>query len=194
LETFAKTLRRLPTDKIAELADVLLDAYERNARLFIAGNGGSAALASHFACDLQKSVCGVNPRQKQKRFRVIALTDNVATLTAWANDEGYPHIFSEPLKNLAEPGDLFIAISASGNSPNVVEALRTAREMGLHTIGWLGFSGGAALELCDTALHVPVDDYGLVEGAHDVLAHLLTAWLTEAVVDREQQHTGNHRG
>lgn len=181
---FAKALGDLSVEEIDAVVQVLLDAYDRNARIFIAGNGGSASLASHLACDLEKTAAGPNPRAVQKRLRALSLNDNMATFSAWANDEGYRHVFAEQLRSHAEPGDLLVVISASGNSPNIVSALETASEMGVASVALLGFDGGRALELCDHALHVNVSDYGIVEGVHGVLTHVITASLVLALGER----------
>lgn len=181
LAQFNEAVRRVSLDEIARANHALLNAFERGAWVFVAGNGGSASMASHLACDLEKTVSGKDPRSAKKRFRVQSLVDNVARLTAWANDETYDCVFSEPLRNQASANDVLVVVTASGNSPNVLAALETARDMGLVTIGCLGFDGGKAAALCDIPLLVPVFDYGIVEGAHGVIAHLMTSWLTRAV-------------
>ena len=181
LAQFNEAVRRVSLDEINRANHALLDAFERGSWVFVAGNGGSASLASHLACDLEKTVSGKDPRSAKKRFRVQSLVDNVARLTAWANDETYDCVFSEPLRNQASTNDVLVVVTASGNSPNVLAALETARDMGLVTIGCLGFDGGKAAALCDVPLLVPVFDYGIVEGAHGVIAHLMTSWLTRAV-------------
>jgi D-sedoheptulose 7-phosphate isomerase len=181
LRQFGEVMRKVSQDQINTASAALFDAFERGAWVFVAGNGGSASLASHLACDLEKTVSGKDPRAAKKRFRVQSLVDNTARLTAWANDETYDCVFSEPLVNQASPGDVLVVISASGNSPNVIAALETARELGMVTLGCLGFAGGKALALCDHPILVPSSDYGIVEGAHGVVSHLLTSWLTRAV-------------
>lgn len=180
LSSFADVMGKFPTASVVQANATLLAAYDRGAKVFIAGNGGSASLASHLACDLEKTTTGASPRDVHQRFQVMSLVDNVASLTAWANDECFDCIFAERLKGRAGPGDVLLVISASGNSPNIIEALRTARALGMESIGWLGFSGGRALELCDIAVHVSSEDYGLVESVHGLIAHLTTSWLTRA--------------
>ena len=170
-------LKKIPIENIERITDILLNTYERQAKLFITGNGGSAATASHLACDLSKTILGVNPIQKEKRFQVLSLTANIAIMTAWANDEGYENIFSEQLKNMANEGDLLIVISASGNSPNIIKALEAARSLKLKSIGLLGFGGGRAKYLVDASIIIESNDYGYVEGAHSVLGHMITSWL-----------------
>jgi len=181
LRQFGEVMSNVSQDQINTASAALLHAFEQGAWVFVAGNGGSASLASHLACDLEKTVSGKDPRSAKKRFRVQSLVDNTARLTAWANDETYDCVFSEPLVNQASPGDMLVVISASGNSPNVIAALHTARELGMVTLGCLGFDGGKALALCDHPILVPSNDYGIVEGAHGVVSHLLTSWLTRAV-------------
>lgn len=181
ISSFADIIRKVSVRQVMEANAALLAAFERGSWVFVAGNGGSAALASHVACDFEKTVSGKDPRSAKKRFRVTSLVDNVARLTAWANDETYDCVFSEPLRTQASPGDILLVITASGNSPNVLEALRTAREMGVTTIGCLGFDGGKAQALCDHPILVPIHDYGVVEGAHGVISHMITSWLTQAV-------------
>jgi D-sedoheptulose 7-phosphate isomerase len=148
---------------------MLVNAYEQQHAIFLFGNGGSAALASHFACDLGKGTVNGS----SKRFRVIALTDNVPLMTAWANDSHYDDIFSEQLANFAGPGDVAFAISGSGNSPNVLKALRTARQAGSTTAGLTGFSGGKMLGLCDACIVVPCDNMQIIEDLHLCVAHSL---------------------
>ena len=151
------------------MANLLVHAYENENSILLFGNGGSAALASHFACDLGKGTVNGS----KKRFRVIALTDNVPLMTAWANDAKYEDIFAEQLANFARPGDLAFAISGSGNSPNVLRALRTARDLGSATIGLTGFSGGKMRALCDACIVVPCDNMQIIEDLHLCVAHSL---------------------
>jgi D-sedoheptulose 7-phosphate isomerase len=166
----AEALGRIPAQPINEAIDVLLQARSEGQRVFVIGNGGSAAAASHFVCDLVKSaeVSWFEP------LRAFSLGDNVPLLTAWGNDAAYARIFSEQVRALADAGDVLIAITASGNSPNVVAGLTAAATKGVRTIGLLGFDGGAALDLVDIAIHVPSHDYGVVEAAHGAVAHAIT--------------------
>ena len=140
LSELTEVLALVPGDALARVAQLLLDVRAAGRRVYIVGNGGSAATASHFVCDLVKTarVPGLEP------LRAFALTDNIPLLTAWSNDSAYEDCFAEQVAALAEPGDLVIGISASGNSPNVVSALRTAANRDIQTIGILGFDGGAA--------------------------------------------------
>src|ERR1700676_94620 len=136
-ETYRRVISELPHGAIEQATVELLRAYQDGKCVFIFGNGGSAALASHFACDLGKgTVIGNNGH---KRFRVMALTDNVPLMTAWANDSCYEGIFAEQLQNLVAPGDVAFAISGSGNSPNILRALEVARDARANTVGLTGF-------------------------------------------------------
>ncbi len=163
----SEVLRNIPCTVIELVIQALLQAHEDGRNVFLFGNGGSAALASHMACDLGKGMAEVTDR----RSRVLSLTDNVPLITAWANDVDYEEIFSEQLKSLAQPGDVAFAISSSGNSPNVLRALRTAKSLGALTIGLTGFEGGKARPLCDLCIIVPSDNTQIIEDAHTILAH-----------------------
>jgi D-sedoheptulose 7-phosphate isomerase len=160
---------------VRRVIDVLLTAYTASANVFIFGNGGSAATASHFACDLGKGVPGVNG----KRFKVVSLTDNVPMLTAWANDTRFDRVFAEQLENLVRPRDVVVGISSSGNSPNVLRAMELARERGATTVGLTGFRGGQLKALCDVCVIVPSDQIDQVEDAHLALQHLVCRVLRE---------------
>ncbi len=183
------TLDRLPHDDVHAFARSLHDAYDRGAQVFVVGNGGSAATASHMACDLCKTVLGKAPDGK-KRFRVIALTDNVPLLTAWGNDVGYETVFAEQLKNFAQARDLLVVITGSGNSPNIVEAVHAARALGLRTVGLLGFDGGDVRRVLDQAIIVESDNYGYIEDAHMILTHLVTAYFKQTLNRAETNAEG----
>lgn len=170
-------LRQISGDAVTSAAERLLGAYRRGAQVLVAGNGGSASTASHLACDLGKTVLGADPTSRSARFRVVSLADNVALLTAWANDEGYDTVFAEQVKALGQEPDVLIVLSVSGSSPNVLAAVNAARARGMETIGLLGGDGGEAKNLLDDAIVVPCDDYGHVESAHLVLSHLMTRWF-----------------
>ncbi len=168
-------LERLKLEDVRQSIDIIMDAYHADKQIFVIGNGGSASTASHLACDLGKgtSVAG------KPRFRVISLTDNVATMTAWSNDVAYEDVFVEQLKNLVNPGDVVIGISASGNSENVIRAMQHATDIDCQTIGWSGFGGGKLATICDVNVVVGSDQYGPVEDVHLILNHVLHAWITE---------------
>jgi D-sedoheptulose 7-phosphate isomerase len=165
---------------VAELeraVDLLFDTYRAGRTILVCGNGGSASTASHLACDFQKATVAPGAA----RVRCISLVDNVASLTAWGNDNSFDEVFSQPLRSLAAPGDTLIVISASGNSPNVLCALAAARDMRVRTIALLGFGGGQAASLVDVPVVLESRDYGWVESAHLVLEHVLTYALRDRV-------------
>ncbi len=168
----------MPLEHVDEIAIRLLSAYDREATIFTCGNGGSASLASHFACDLAK---GTSLSLKQRRLRVIALTDNLALITAWSNDSSYEQVFSEQLKNLAQPGDLLIVISGSGNSPNVLAAIEMAREIGCEIIGMVGGNGGKMAAMCDHCLVVPSENMQIIEDLHVSSAHCVFSIVRTAI-------------
>lgn len=177
LEQVKRTLDELPRRKVHGVIQLLLRAYREDRQVFIIGNGGSAATASHFACDLSKSTI----RAGRNRFRVIALTDNVPLVTAWANDVGYENVFSEQLANLMNEGDLLIAISGSGNSPNILKAVEEARARGATTIGLSGFLGGKLRDMVDLCLVVPSHCMAQIEDVHLILEHLISTCLGEVI-------------
>lgn len=165
LQRVATTLHH---DDINRIAGTLVEAYEAGRIVYTFGNGGSASLASHLACDLGKGTAYCNGG---KRLRVLALTDNLPTLTAWANDARYEDIFSEQLRNLVQPLDVAFAISGSGNSKNVLNALRVAREARAITVGISGFQGGEMKALCDFNVIVPCNNMQIIEDLHLAIAH-----------------------
>lgn len=166
-DNLSRVVGSLPYPTIEEVADVLMHAYETERTIFLFGNGGSAALASHFACDLGKGTASGSP----KRFRVLALTDNVPLMTAWANDSKYEDIFVEQMSNFIRPQDVAFAISGSGNSANVLAALRAARNAGATTVGLTGFQGGQMKPLCDVCVVIPCDNMQIIEDLHLCVAH-----------------------
>jgi D-sedoheptulose 7-phosphate isomerase len=175
-------MERLPFDQVDSVVEVLLQAYRSGHTVFLFGNGGSAALASHFACDLGKGTAnGSRPR-----FRVMALTDNVPVMTAWANDSNYQDIFAEQLLNFAEPDDLAFAISGSGNSPNILKALQVAKQAGLTTAGLGGFGGGQMRALCDACIVVPCDNMQVIEDLHLCIAHSLFTCIRARIAGEKQ--------
>jgi D-sedoheptulose 7-phosphate isomerase len=173
LERLGDSLREIHTEDVSELGDILYRAYHSSSSVFVVGNGGSASTASHMAADLAKNTIGPHMR----RFRVLSLNDNMSLLTALANDNGYENVFREQLVNLIRPGDVLIAISASGNSPNVLRAIEYASSRNAQTVGLLGFDGGHALHLVDRAIHVQSRDYGVIEDAHLILNHILVEYF-----------------
>ena len=176
-------LDSLPLDDVETIIQHLSDAHQHGKQVFVVGNGGSAATASHMACDLGKTVLGKAIGMPAKRFKVIALTDNVPLITAWGNDVSYDTVFAEQLRNLANPGDVLIVITGSGNSPNIVQAVRAARELRVTSIGLLGFDGGSVRAQLDHYVIIASHSYGYVEDAHMVLNHLITAYFKECHED-----------
>lgn len=181
------TIDAMPYAALAQVAEALLQCKERGGTVFVVGNGGSAATASHFACDLAKGAQSpaVTP------FRVFPLTDNVPLLTAWANDVSYDQVFAQQLAPLVQPGDALVAISASGSSPNILAAARTARRHGAEVIALTGATGGKLFRLADLAVRVPSPRIEQVEDAHLMAAHCLCVTLREQMrlqtVDRSVQ-------
>jgi D-sedoheptulose 7-phosphate isomerase len=168
---FEQVIARLPHSIIEQAAEELLVAYERNRTIFLFGNGGSAALASHFACDLGKGT--VRSGEPQKRFRVLALTDNLPLLTAWANDSCYEDVFAQQLRNFVEPGDVVFAISGSGNSANVLRALEVAHKFGAFNIGLTGYCGGKMKNLCNLCIVIPSENMQIIEDLHLSVTHAI---------------------
>ena len=169
------TLDALPLERIRDVVDVLLSANYVGSTLFTLGNGGSAATASHFACDLAKGT--IIPGRP--RFRVMALTDNLSLMTAWSNDVAYEDVFAAQLSGIMERGDVVIAFSGSGNSPNVLRAVDLARRMGGITVGFSGFAGGQLSNLVDVPVVVPCDCMEQIEDVHLTLCHLTCTVLRE---------------
>jgi len=182
-------LDRLPLDPLQQICDLLYEAYERDRAIFVFGNGGSAALASHMVCDLGKGTHSPNPSSVAvdhvKRLKVFSVTDNVPMITAWANDSAYEDIFAEQIENFVQPGDVAFGISGSGNSPNVLKALGLAREKGGITVGLTGFQGGKMKDLLDYGIVVPSDCMQQIEDMHLVMAHMLFLELKERVQSQE---------
>lgn len=162
-------LKALDPKEISAVGALLSQARHEGRQVFILGNGGSAALASHMAVDLGKG-CS---RNREKRFRVLSLTDNVPWLTALGNDISYDDVFVEQLKNYADKGDLLLAISGSGNSKNVLKAVQYANQAGCDTVGVSGFKGGALKDLVKFHVHCKADHMGLIEDAQLIVAHIL---------------------
>lgn len=178
LDRVCQEINRLDTDQIENLSAQIERAYHDGRFVFIIGNGGSGSTASHLCEDLAK--CTLRDFENQKRLKVLSLTDNAAWLMAIGNDINYEHIFVEQLKNLASPGDLLLAISGSGNSPNILKAVSWANANGLTTVGITGFSGGKLKTAAHHNLHAPIDDMGIAESLHLVVFH----WLIDDLYRR----------
>ncbi|MBI1389245.1 MAG: SIS domain-containing protein [bacterium] len=170
-------MRDVDSGEVQNLIDAISEAYHAGKFVFICGNGGSGANASHFCEDLGKGT--LTDFEGQKRLKVLSLTDNTPYILAWANDTNYDRIFVEQLKNFASPGDLLISISGSGNSPNVLRAVEWANANGLKTFGLTGYDGGKLKELVQQNLHIPSFNMGAVESAHQVVFHYVLDTLRE---------------
>jgi len=179
-----QVLDRLPLNEVDGVIRAIEEARDGQRQIFIIGNGGSAATASHMMNDLCKGTLGHKGDAPGPRLRVMALTDNVSLMTAWANDVDYSRVFSEPLKNLAQRGDVLLAISASGNSPNIIAAVEAAKQIGVKVIGLAGFGGGKLATLADVSFVVPSAGYGPVEDAHMILDHIITGYLYEKLKEK----------
>ncbi len=173
IEQLKNVLDAMPWHELSSVIEALEQAHSEDRQVFIAGNGGSAATASHMACDLMLTT----PKTGGKGFRVIALTDNVAAITAAGNDEGYADVFVAQMRTLANKGDVIILISGSGNSENAIRAAKLAKSRGMKVFGFLGMGGGALASLCDRSVIVPSNDYGPIEDAHMIFDHLITAYF-----------------
>jgi len=170
-DNYARVVAELPHANIEQVVDLLHETYRRGRQVFLFGNGGSASLASHFACDLGKGT--TIPNTPGKRFRVVSLTDNIPLITAWANDTAYEQVFAQQLCNFVEDGDVAFGISGSGSSPNVLVALQAARAAGAITVGLTGFKGGKMPGLCDFCIIIPSDNMQIIEDLQLGIAHAL---------------------
>lgn len=173
LLTLKAVIDNFPVADLETILAAVEKARENGNTVFTCGNGGSWATAAHIAADFSK-----NTRMPgQKRLKVIGLGDNVPSLTAYANDEGYDRVFAEPLITLMKPGDVLIAISGSGNSPNVLKAVETANEIGATTLGLTGFHGGELAKVVDHAVVIPSNSIEMVEDFHMIIDHVLVICL-----------------
>lgn len=171
----AAVLPAIPAEPVEQVIATLRQARAAGQRIFVFGNGGSSANASHIVNDMLKSTIQTG----RPRMKLICLSDNVPTLTAYANDVSYDIVYAEPLASLAEPGDVAIALSGSGNSPNVLRAMDVAQEMGLTRIGLTGRDGGKLKGQCDICVIVPHDSMQVIEDAHLVILHAVFLALCE---------------
>jgi len=172
-----KVVDSLDVAEIEKFLEMLIDAYKKEKFVFVIGNGGSAANASHFAQDLAKGTRH-NPEQK-KRFKALSLTDNTPFITAQGNDEGFDSIFEQQLRTFASPGDYVVAISGSGNSPNIISAIEWANNNGLITIGITGFDGGRLKKITHHSVNVVLNDMCTSESAHSIIFHYVILELRE---------------
>jgi D-sedoheptulose 7-phosphate isomerase len=163
------TIRAIDLSKVDQAIEWLKEARAAERHIFTCGNGGSASTASHFVCDIVKGAS----YNRDARFRIMALTDNLATLTAYSNDVGYDIVFVEQLKNFAQAGDVVMAISGSGNSPNVLRAVEYANSIGCKTIALTGRDGGKLGSMAKLNIQVPVPHMGRIEDAHMIVCHMI---------------------
>ncbi len=175
LTELKETLEKIDKDKIQKLINKILEVRDKGGTIFIIGNGGSAVNASHWACDLNKGTLKRFYDSNHKRLKVVSLTDNVATLTALANDLTYDEIFSQQLRNLVNSGDLLIAMSGSGNTRNILNAIELAKKSGAYVFSILGFDGGEAAHMSHDSIIIPSKNYGVIEDIHLSIGHIITA-------------------
>ena len=174
-------LRNLPTVEIAKAMNILQAAFERDGRIYVIGNGGSLALATHWVADFNKTVFSHNLSEQERRFQAIRLPTTEEELTAWANDIGYDMVFAGPLRNYIQESDVLIAISSSGNSESIIRAVDLARSHQVPVIGISGFDGGRLNQLADAKILIATTkgEYELVEGTHAVILHLFTKYFKD---------------
>ena len=177
ISSVVELIQNLPVNQIETIIDTLHKARLEGKQIFIMGNGGSASTASHFVCDIAKNT----RKEGWPHFKAIGLTDNMAIFSAYANDEGYENVFSQQLANLINPGDIVIGISASGNSPNVLNAMQVAEINQAIRIGFTGFKGGKLGSMVDLHINIPSEKYGQVEDLHLMLEHIIVNNLQDRV-------------
>jgi len=175
---------------VARVVETLWTAYEHDQQIFVLGNGGSAATASHIVTDLTKGALGHRGDAPARPVRAFSLTDNLPLLSAWANDVGYDSVFLGQLRPYVRAGDVVLGISASGNSENVLRAIRYAREVGATTIGLTGFGGGKLATLVDLGIVVDSNHYGIVEDVHMQIGHVICYFFRQRILERLETRTG----
>ena len=177
----ARATGSIDRDRLAAAANMLDDAFQRGAWLYVCGNGGSAAIANHLLCDYAKCI----QTDTEVRPRVISLSANLEMITAIANDIEYDDCFAYQLATTGRPGDVLMTISASGDSENIVRTVKWAAENGMHTVALTGFNGGRSAELAEVNLHVAGDNYGIIEDAHQSIMHIIAQYLRQAHMGAE---------
>lgn len=179
LKESTKLLASLPYQEIAKAMNILQATYERDGKIYVCGNGGSLSMATHWVADFNKTVFSHHLEKNIRRFQAIRLPTTEEEITAWANDVGFDMIFAGPLRNYIREGDTLIAISSSGNSPNIIKAVELAKEYKAPVIGISGFDGGKLNQLADAKIlvHSKKGAYELVEGVHSVILHLMTLYF-----------------
>ncbi|MDO8664766.1 MAG: SIS domain-containing protein [Candidatus Liptonbacteria bacterium] len=174
-------LQNLPLEEIAKAINILQACYERDGRIYIFGNGGSLAIATHWVSDINKTVFSHHLDRPSRRFQAMRLPSTESEITAWANDVGYDMIFAGPLQNYLQDADIIIAISSSGNSANIVKAVEFAKKSNVPVIGLSGFDGGKLNELADAKILVKTEkgEYEIVESVHGTIMHLITKYFKD---------------
>ena len=170
-------LDAFPHEDFERLISAMMDAYDQENQIFVMGNGGSGSTASHWVCDINKGCC----LHLDKKFKMMSLNDNIATMLAYANDLSYEDVFAEQLKNFFEPGDMVIGISGSGNSGNVLKAIEYANENDGKTVGLCGYSGGKLYHMVDIPILVKIDDMQKVEDVHMIVVHMTMQRIMEGL-------------
>lgn len=183
-EDVTQLIPRLPYEELEGIISVILEAFDSGHTIFVFGNGGSAASASHMMCDMNKGT--IDPAQP-RRLKTMALTDNIPLITAWGNDMHYERIFAEQLRNFAVRNDVAFAISASGSSPNVLLALQAAKEAGAFTVGFAGYQGGKMKRLCDVCAVVPSDNMQMIEDMHHAMLHSMFTVVKDRIQSGARQ-------
>ena len=167
------TLEAIPSSEIEKIVTAIVEAAKTGNRIYVAGNGGSAAIADHLCCDWTKGThC-----EGHGTIASHSLTSNVALYSAIANDYGFERVFSTQVGFFGKPGDVLIAISSSGNSPNIIQAVEAAKAQGMFTAGFSGFKGGKLAEICDASIYAAIDNYGVVEDAHQAVMHIIAQYV-----------------
>lgn len=179
---FLKALDSIDLRKIDEAIELFKEARANRRRIFVCGNGGSASTASHFVCDMAKGASF----GRSTRFRIMALTDSLPTITAYSNDIGYEVVFAEQLKNFMQPGDLFMAISGSGNSPNVIRAMEHANALGCRTLALTGRDGGKLGSLSELQIRVAAPHMGRIEDGHMLICHMIAYYFMDTDVTESE--------
>lgn len=185
-EDVIKLYQEFPKDDLQHAIEVLWETYEHDRQIFFCGNGGSAASSSHIAQDLAKGSMGRKGELPIRAVRAIALTNDMSQITAWANDTGFNNIFVGQLKVLMNPGDVVVGISGSGNSENVVHALRYAKDKGNKTIAFVAFDGGIMKDLAGVVIHVQSTHYGQLEDLHMSMGHMIAYWFQNELAARHE--------
>lgn len=189
LADLTRALNAVDVERVSGIVDTLWNAYQDDRQIFFLGNGGSAASASHIVTDLTKGALGHKGDVPARPVRAFSLTDNLALISAWANDVGFHHVFLGQLRPYLREGDVVVGISASGNSENVLQAARYAREVGATVIGFTGFGGGKLNDLADLGLVVDSNHYGVVEDVHMQLGHVICYYFRQRIEEGLREST-----